>query len=253
MSRLFQVARIAAAASVATCLGLLAGVGIASAHIATDPAAVAAGTATTVGFLVEHGCNGSNTKQLEIKIPSGITDAKAVDKPGWTTSSATSTITFSGGSLDATTPDTFHVSFTAPAVPGTIYFPIVQTCVVGDTAWIELPQTGQAVPQHPAPAVKITSGPPTSADLAPVDDGSDDTTAPVGSTPGTTGTTGISGTTATTGTTGGSVPVTTAPIATKDDSSNTAVVIGVVVGAVIVIGGAVLFATKRKRSNPPTE
>ncbi len=237
MSRLFHVVRFGVAASVASCLGLLAGVGIASAHIATDPAAVAAGTATTVGFLVEHGCNGSNTKQIEIKIPSGITDAKAVDKPGWTAASARSTVTFSGGNLDATTPDTFHVSFTAPALPGTIYFPIVQTCAVGDTAWIELPQAGQAEPQHPAPAVKITSGPPSSADLAPVDNGSD-ATAPVGSTTGTT--------------VAVTVTVTTAPIVTKDDSSNTGVVIGVVIGAVIVIGGAVLLATKRKRSNPPT-
>ena len=248
MSRVSHVVRIAAAASVASCLGVLAGVGIASAHIASDPAAVAAGTATTVGFLVEHGCNGSNTKQIEIKVPRGITDAKAVDKPGWTAASATGTITFSGGNLGATTPDTFQLSFTAPGAPGTIYFPIVQTCVVGDTAWIELPQAGQAEPQYPAPAVKITSGPPTSADLAPVDEGSD-ATAPVGSTTGTTGST--TGTTSTTGISS-QLPVTSAPIPTKDDSSNTGVVVGVIVGAVIVIGGAVLLATKRKKSGRPT-
>lgn len=237
MSRLFHVARVVAAASVASCLGVLAGVGLASAHIATDPAAVAAGTATTVGFLVEHGCNGSNTKQIEIKVPSGITDAKAVGKTGWTAASAAGTITFSGGSLGATTPDTFQLSFTAPATPGTIYFPIVQTCVVGDTAWIELPQAGQAEPQYPAPAVKITSGPPTSADLAPVDEGTD-ATAAVGSTTGT----GVSS----------QLPLTSAPITTKDSSSNTGVVVGVIIGAVIVIGGAVLLAAKRKKSTPPS-
>jgi uncharacterized protein YcnI len=251
MSRLFRVARISTAAAVASCLGVLAGVGIASAHIATDPAAVAAGTATTVGFLVEHGCNGSNTKQIEIKIPSGITDAKAVDKVGWTAASAGSIITFSGGSLDAATPDTFQVSFTALAAPGTVYFPIVQTCVAGDTAWIELPQAGQAEPQHPAPAVKITSGPPTSADLAPVDNGSDDAAVPVGSTTGTIGVS-VSSQLPVTSAPVTSVPVTSAPVTTKADSSNTGVVVGVIVGAAIVIGGAVLLATKRKKSTPPT-
>ncbi|MCU1398361.1 MAG: hypothetical protein JWN62_1470 [Acidimicrobiales bacterium] len=210
--------RSAGAALTASGAALLLGAAIASAHIEPDPPAVQAGASATVSFAVEHGCNGSNTTQLEFKVPADVTDAKAVDKAGWTTGAANGTVSFTGGNLDASTPDEFSITFTAPATPGTIYFPVVQTCAVGATAWIEIAADGAPEPELPAPAVLVTDGPPTSAQLAPA---ADDAASP------------------------SSVATTSG-----DGSSNTGVIIGIGIGAVVVIGGAVLLATRRRGAAP---
>ena len=223
-----RVARLTLATCAAGSASLLVGVGVAVAHIEADPAAVAAGSVATVGFNVEHGCDGSNTTELQIKIPDGVTDAKPVDLSGWSATAAPGTVTFSGGDLDAETPATFAVTFTAPATAGTIYFPIVQTCAVGQTAWIEIPAEGAAEPDHPAPVVLVTDGPPTAADLAPHDDdaGTEDA-APTADAP---------------------ISTTTAPASDGDDSSNTGLVIGIIAGVVVVLGGAAVVASRRKKS-----
>jgi len=223
-----RVARLTIATIAAACSSVLIGVGIASAHIESEPAAVAAGSAATVGFTVEHGCDGSNTTEVQIKIPDGITDAKPVDHAGWTTATTQDTVTFSGGDLDAETPETFSITFTAPSTPGSIYFPLVQTCVVGETAWIEIPTEGAAEPDHPAAAVLVTDGPPTAADLAPHDDDA----------------AGAETTAATAVATTSS----TAATSTNDDSSNTGLVIGIIAAVVVVLGGAAVVAAKRKKS-----
>lgn len=243
MNRLIR--RSATATIGAACATVLLGVGAASAHIDADPAAVEAGTVATVSFAVEHGCNGSNTTQLEFKAPDGVTDATAVDKSGWTTSAAGGTVTFAAGNLDASTPDTFSITFTAPTTPGTIYFPVVQTCAAGETAWIELPVDGGAEPEHPAPAVLVTDGPPTDDQLAPAHDnaGSTDATA-AGS-----ASSAVVVTSATVDTSAAPVAATTAS-SPNDASGNTGVVVGIVVGAVVVIGGAVLIANRRRGSSP---
>jgi periplasmic copper chaperone A len=232
-----RVVRLITATCAAACSSVLIGAGIAEAHIETDPPAVAAGSAASVGFNVEHGCDGSNTTELQIKIPDGVTDAVPVDKPGWTSAVAGDAVTFSGGDLDATTPDTFQIAFTAPAGPGTIYFPIVQTCQTGETAWIEIPAAGAAEPDHPAPAVLITDGPPTSADLTPHDDDAAEPTEQAA--------------TDSTSTDANSVPIVTTTTPSKttgdDESSNTGVVLAIVGGAVVVLGGAAVVAARRRR------
>lgn len=239
-----RVARLTLATCAAANASLLVGVGMAAAHIEPDPAAVAAGSVATVGFNVEHGCDGSNTTELQIKIPDGVTDAKPVDVAGWTAIAAAGTVTFSGGNLDAETPASFAVTFTAPATAGTIYFPIVQTCVVGQTAWIEIPAQGAAEPDHPAPAVLVTDGPPTSADLAPHDD---DAGADAGDDAGTAAPQASTEASPEAGTAATSISPTTAP-ASDDDSSNTGLVIAIIAGVIVVLGGAAVVASRRKKS-----
>src|SRR4029078_692412 len=77
---LFKHALVTTTATAA--LVLLAG-GIASAHLDPDPIAMQAGTAGTVQFKVEHGCNGSPTKSMKFQIPTGVTGVTAGDKAGW--------------------------------------------------------------------------------------------------------------------------------------------------------------------------
>ncbi len=93
---------------------------------------------------------------------------------------------------------------------------------------------GAPEPEHPAPTIKITQGPPTSAELTPVPDATDVAT---DGTPGAPNATDVISPTVTT--------------ASADDSSNTGAIIGVIIGAVIVVvGGGIMFARRRK-SPPP--
>ena len=52
---------------------------------------------------------------------------------------------------------TFTLGFQAPDTPGEyLFFKTIQTCAVGETAWIE-EYTGEGEePEHPAPAVLVT-------------------------------------------------------------------------------------------------
>ncbi len=204
--------------------------GNALAHIAPSPIAIEAGNPATISFDVEHGCAGSNTVGLDIKMPDGVTDAAAADKAGWTTGTSAGVVHFTGGNLDAKTPDTFSITFTAPTTAGEINFPIVQKCVVGESDWITIQQDGQPEPEFPAAQLKVTSGPPTSADLVVVPD--DDATSE------TTGGTSVA--------TGGAPTITIAAPKKTDDSSNSAVIISVV-AAVIVIGGVGGYVVLRKK------
>jgi uncharacterized protein YcnI len=140
--------------------------GTALAHIESDPGAVEAGKTATVGFVVEHGCEGSPTVELRFQVPAEVTQAQPVDKAGWTTAVDDRVVSFSGGSLDPETTDTFEIEFVAPSEPGTIYFPVVQRCEDGETSWIEIPTSDATELDLPAPAVEVTAGPPTSDEVA---------------------------------------------------------------------------------------
>jgi uncharacterized protein YcnI len=219
----FKHAVVSAAATAAV---LLVAGGIASAHVDPDPIAMQAGTSGTVAFKVEHGCDGSPTTGMKFQIPDSVTDAVAVDKAGWTTTLTGKTLDFTGGPLAADQGDDFEITFTAPATAGDISFPVIQTCEQGETAWIEPIVDGAAEPDHPAPVIKITAGPPTAEDLTP---------APEEAT--------TEGTAVATGT---ETVVATTVSADSDGDSNTGVIVAVViVGAVVVIGGGLLVARRR--------
>jgi len=56
-------------------------------------------------------------------------------------------VRFSGGNQDAHTSRTFHITFTAPATPGTALFPTVQHCGETDTSWLDVQAAGQPEPE----------------------------------------------------------------------------------------------------------
>jgi len=203
--------------------------GIASAHIDPDPIAMQAGTAGTVQFKVEHGCDGSPTTSMKFQIPAGVTDAAAVDKAGWTATLTGDALEFSGGPLAADAEDHFDISFTAPATPGDINFKVVQTCQAGEIAWLDIPVEGAPEPENPAPTIKVTDGPPTAADLTPAPEETE-------------------GTVVATDT--GAVVVPTTAAASSDDSSNTGAIVGVVIGAVIVVVGVGMMLARRNKGTP---
>ncbi len=215
----------AAAIGVALCIA-----GPASAHIHTDPEEVKAGTENTVGFIIEHGCDGSPTTQIELQLPDGVTGITGVDANGFTAAVDGQVVTFSGGSLPDETEQAFEVTFTAPAEAGTIDIPMIQTCEEGSTDWIESEVEGQPEPDHPAPQLVIAPNPDATTTTAA--DGA--TTTEAGPT-----TTAV-----------GAESTTSAPAAVAEDededSSTLPLVLAGVAIVVLVVGGSILYARSKK-------
>lgn len=136
------------------------------------------------GFLrVSHGCGDSPTHAIRVEIPEGVSIARPQPKPGWSleierTALATpiraegghqitervSAITWRG-ELPADQFDQFGIMMRLPEQSGIIYFPVVQSCANGATAWSQIPPPGAAwgsVP-HPAPVLSLQT-PPTQDD-----------------------------------------------------------------------------------------
>ncbi len=133
------------------------------AHIDPDPTEAQAGSTLSVAFTVEHGCDGSPTVQLDMRLPDGVTQASPDAVDGWDgsidTDAATSAaiVTFVGGPLADDEEGTFSVTMTVPSTPDTtIYFPFVQRCEVGEIRWIAIPTDASTPePEEPAPAMNL--------------------------------------------------------------------------------------------------
>ena len=153
MTFLLRMRRTFAASIVLT---IATGAG-ASAHVHTKPEKIVAGSTATVSFVIGHGCAGSPTTKVAIKAPSTVTKVSSVAPKGWKGTVKGGIVTFVGGPLPDTTKALFGVTFTAPATAGPLLFPTVQTCVKGETAWIELTPAGGKQPENPAPMVLVTA------------------------------------------------------------------------------------------------
>lgn len=67
-------------------------------------------------------------------------------------------VSWTGGDLPDDRLQRFGISMKLPDRPGeTLYFPVVQTCAEGETAWIEIPEAGAEEPEHPAPGIELTA------------------------------------------------------------------------------------------------
>jgi uncharacterized protein YcnI len=156
-------------------LSALVAVGVATAHVYPAVVEAPAGNSTIIPFVVPHGCEGSPSRSVSIRIAAGVTSAKPQAKPGWrltikrgklpqpvkdfegnTVTRGVLQVTWSGGTLPDSQFDTFNVLLGMPNTPGkTVYFPVVQRCAKGVIRWIEIPKSGQPEPEAPAPGVKL--------------------------------------------------------------------------------------------------
>ena len=127
------------------------------AHVDPDPEETQAGSELSVGFTVQHGCDGSPTIQLDMRLPDGVSGAEPEPPDGWTGSVESNVITFVGGPLPDDQELTFRVRMTFPPTPDTtIYFPFVQRCEAGEIRWIDVPSDGSGTElDEPAPAMSL--------------------------------------------------------------------------------------------------
>jgi uncharacterized protein YcnI len=145
------------------------------AHVTLETQQAPIGAAYKAVLRVPHGCNGSATTAIRVKIPEGLIDVKPMPKPGWTlnvvkgkyaksyslfkaqVSEGATEIDWSGGKL----PDDYYDEFVfagflaSDLEPGKmLYFPVVQECEKGVHRWIEIPADGSEYPE-PAPGLKL--------------------------------------------------------------------------------------------------
>lgn len=169
---------VAASVAALATLGLIAGTGGAQAHITLETQAAPVAASYKAVFRVPHGCDGSATTGIRVRIPEGVIAAKPMPKPGWTletvkakyaksyeyygtpVTEGVTEIAWSGGSL----PDAFYDEFvmrvylTGDLKPGSmLYFPVVQQCETGVERWIEIPAEGKGADDYetPAPGLKL--------------------------------------------------------------------------------------------------
>jgi uncharacterized protein YcnI len=149
----------------------------ADAHITLEAQSASAGSSYKAVFRVPHGCEGTATVKIRVRLPDGVINVKPQPKPGWDVSTVmeklakpmtldhgreiTETVRevdWSGGKLPDTFYDEFVLRVELPDKPGTtIYFPVVQECEKGINRWIEIPGPGKSSRDYkePAPGLKL--------------------------------------------------------------------------------------------------
>ncbi|SJN10462.1 Conserved membrane protein in copper uptake, YcnI [Leucobacter sp. 7(1)] len=158
---------------------ILGGAAAANAHVSIAEGPVEAGSYSILTLGVPHGCDGAATTKVAIQIPDGINAVTPTRNSLYTVEKVMedldTPITDSHGNevtervaqvvYTATTPlpdgqrDAFELSLQIPedAAETTLYFPTVQTCEQGETAWVQIPEEGQDGHDldTPAPGVDV--------------------------------------------------------------------------------------------------
>ncbi len=158
----------------------IADVGSASAHVTLETAQAPPNSTYKAVLRVPHGCEGSPTTAIRVKIPEGVIAVKPMPKPGWELATTTakygksydyygtpltegvSEIAWTGGNLPDAWYDefVFRVALTDFPVGSSVYFPIVQECTDGKVErWIDIPAAGQSDDdlETPAPGLSIVA------------------------------------------------------------------------------------------------
>ncbi|MEO8757769.1 MAG: DUF1775 domain-containing protein [Devosia sp.] len=160
--------RAAAAAAI-----LVAFVSPAFAHITLETGSAPVGAGYKAVLRVPHGCSGSATTAITVKVPEGFITAKPMPKAGWTldiktgnyakahklygsdVNSGATEISWSGGNLPDNEYDEFVLRGTLASdlTPDSVlYFPVIQTCASGEEDWIDISGSEAGTP---APGLKL--------------------------------------------------------------------------------------------------
>jgi len=167
--------RASTAALLSVALSLAAAA--ARAHVTANPDSAAADAYVLTQFTVPHGCDGSSTVAVRIKIPEGVASVKPQMKPGWKVeikmrklatplkaengamlTETVDEVDWRGGPLPDNMYDSFGFVMKMPAgADRTLYFPTVQECEQGSHRWVNIPAAGQKWNEvrEPAPFIRL--------------------------------------------------------------------------------------------------
>lgn len=149
----------------------------AQAHVALETPQAHAGAAYKAVLRISHGCGGTATHTVAVRLPAGFRGAKPMPKPGWTISLTKAPpiqpgdnpgrpgaqevveIVWQANGRDAWLPDAHYDEFVlrgqAPAAAGPAWFKVQQLCEQGRWDWSEVPATGTSTQGLKAPAVLL--------------------------------------------------------------------------------------------------
>ncbi|NYE37600.1 uncharacterized protein YcnI [Nocardioides cavernae] len=132
----------------------------AAAHVTIDVSTTEAGETARVRMEVPHGCAGSATTELAVRMPAGVSELAAETTDRWSAQAAADAVTFR---TDDPLPDALadEVSFSVrlpDEVGAVLVFPVVQRCEVGESAWTEVAADAASRDEleQPAPVVVVT-------------------------------------------------------------------------------------------------
>ncbi|RXZ38841.1 DUF1775 domain-containing protein [Oxalobacteraceae bacterium CAVE-383] len=140
----------------------------ACAHITLDNPQASAGSYYKAVFKVPHGCKGSATLKIRVRIPEGVIAVKPQPKAGWKidlvegaypkayalhgaqVGSGVREVSWTGKLPDAYFDEfVFQAYLTSDLQAGQIvYFPVVQECEKGTERWIDLKQPSEKPAPH---------------------------------------------------------------------------------------------------------
>ena len=173
--------RPAIAIGVLSAVAVLTQAPVAQAHVTFETREARIGASYKAILRVPHGCDGSATRRIEVKIPEGVIAVKPMPKPAWSITSSKGayakaynfyhgaklhegvlSLAWEGGPLGDEYYDEFVFSaFVADSLaPGTtLFFPVLQQCERGELRWFDVPAAGQDAHalKFPAPALKLIS------------------------------------------------------------------------------------------------
>ncbi len=149
----------------------------ASAHVTLEQPTAAAGAGYKAVLRITHGCEGSATHTVSVRLPAGFRGAKPMPKPGWAItitraplavpyeshgrkiSDDVVEIAWKAASREAWLADAHYDEFVlrgqAPETPGPAWFAVRQLCEKGEWNWAELPAAGTSTKGLKAPAVLL--------------------------------------------------------------------------------------------------
>jgi uncharacterized protein YcnI len=150
----------------------------AMAHVTLETREARVGASYKAVLRVPHGCEGTATVTIRVRIPDGVVGVKPMPKAGWTLATVTgkypkaynlfhrqitdgvTEISWSAGKL----PDAWYDEFVFAGflagdldVSKPLYFPVVQECEKGVHRWIEIPAPGKSASDYsePAPSLRL--------------------------------------------------------------------------------------------------
>ncbi|WP_022919134.1 YcnI family protein [Ruania albidiflava] len=194
---------LVAGGTLAVAAGLVLGGAVAAnAHVSIAEDAVEAGAYEILTVSVPHGCEGSATTEVAIQVPEGIQaitptrnamysveevmedlDAPIADSHGNEITERVAQVVYTASTpLPDGQRDTFELSLQIPedAAGSTLYFPTVQTCEQGETAWVQIPDDGQDADELDSPAPNVDVVAPGESSSPEQSDTADVTTETVG-------------------------------------------------------------------------
>jgi len=133
----------------------------ASAHVTITASTTAAGATAVVRLEVPHGCAGSATTEMSVRMPSEVADVVADDTDRWAVEQVDGGLTYR---TDDPVPDALRdeVAFTVrlpDEVGAELVFPVVQRCQEGESAWTEVAEDAASREEldQPAPVLVVTA------------------------------------------------------------------------------------------------